>query len=371
MSGRRKPDLKVDVAEKPQKEEKKPFSLTNTGTFIEGDLAINKKGLLIKGESPKSNPSPSKSRESESTTVGSSTHLSYPSHIESLDLKSLKLIKILGRGSSGTVHQALHIPTNKELALKVITLEAEESIRKNIIGELKTLHKTQSEYIVSFFDAFYEDGTIYIAMEYMDKGSIADLLKSAGTLPEVVLAKITTQVLNGLIYLHKQLHLIHRDVKPSNFLVSSTGKVKISDFGVSSQLAHTISKAVSWVGTVTYMSPERIKGQSYSFDSDIWGLGLSLVECALGRFPYPPIEGPASTPPPALSFFELMGYIVRSPPPTLPAEKFSPEFCDFVSKCLQKSPELRPTAQSLLTHPFILKYNSEDFDMGEWVKSLS
>lgn len=82
--------------------------------------------------------------------------------------------------------------------------------------------------------------------------------------------------------------VVHRDIKPSNLLLNGAGEVKISDFGVSGQLASSVSNCLSWVGTVTYMSPERIKGDSYSFDSDLWSLGLTLLECALGRFPYPP-----------------------------------------------------------------------------------
>jgi serine/threonine protein kinase len=95
------------------------------------------------------------------------------------------------------------------------------------------------------------------------------------------------------------VQVVHRDIKPSNLLLNSAGEVKISDFGVSGQLASSVSNCLSWVGTVTYMSPERIKGDSYSFDSDLWSMGLTLLECALGRFPYPPpgrVQGCRQTP---------------------------------------------------------------------------
>ncbi len=77
-------------------------------------------------------------------------------------------------------------------------------------------------------------------------------------------------------------------LQPSNLLLTSQGDLKISDFGVSGQLTSSVSNCLSWVGTVTYMSPERIKGDEYSYDSDMWSMGLTLVECAMGRFPYPP-----------------------------------------------------------------------------------
>lgn len=96
-------------------------------------------------------------------------------------------------------------------------------------------------------------------------------------------ARLPWQVLLGLTYLHKELHIVHRDVKPCNLLVNRQGKVKISDFGVSGKLASSVADCASWVGTVTYMSPERISGKCYSFDSDVWSLGLSMMECAQGE----------------------------------------------------------------------------------------
>jgi len=98
---------------------------------------------------------------------------------------------------------------------------------------------------------------------------------AGGPLSEPVLAAITQPVLQGLAYLHRELHVIHRDIKPSNILVDTAGNIKIADFGVSGNLAHTLAKCASWVGTVHYMSPERISGGSYSYDSDIWSLGIT------------------------------------------------------------------------------------------------
>jgi len=354
--GGRKLEINVPVNESHDANAK-PFSLTSTGTFKEGDLAINKKGLLIKGESPKTAPS-------DGPRVGDGAREDVL-----FQLADLQVIKLLGHGSGGMVQKAHHVPSKRVVALKVITLDVKESVRKQIILELKTLYRNQSEYIVSLYDAFYTEGSIFIALEYMDGGSLADLLKASGKIEERVLANVTTQVLRGLVYLHKSLHLIHRDIKPSNLLLNTKGKVKIADFGVSGQLAHTLSQAVTWVGTVTYMSPERISGKSYSYDSDLWSLGLTLVECALGRYPYSANANSAQTGQP-VSFFELLDFIVQSPAPTLAANEFSPEFCSFVEDCLQKAPEERPSASELLTHPFIKKYQNDNLDMAEWVGSL-
>lgn len=350
MKGGRKLEISVPVVNTSKPE----FSLTNTGTFKEGDLAINKKGLLINNQSPKT------------TTdgvprVGDGARTSLAL---TFSLADLQVIKLLGAGSGGSVQKALHVPSKQVVALKVIPLDVKESVRKQIILELKTLYRNQSEYIVFLYDAFYTDGSILIGLEYMDGGSLADLLKASGKIEERVLANITTQVLKGLVYLHKSIHLIHRDIKPSNLLLNTQGKVKIADFGVSGQLAHTLSQAVTWVGTVTYMSPERISGKPYSFDSDLWSLGLTLVECALGYYPYnTEREGKP------VSFFELLDFIVVAPAPELPST-FSPELRSFISECLQKAPEERPSASKLLDHAFIKKYANDDLDMAEWVGSL-
>lgn len=136
--------------------------------------------------------------------------------------------------------------------------------------------------------------------------------------PEPYLAELTRQMLLGLSFLHDTARICHRDVKPSNLLLSSSGQLKISDFGTSSQLSNSMSKCLSWVGTVTYMSPERIRGDSYSFNTDVWSLGLLVLECALGRYPYPPQQqgaaeagagAAAAAPPPKLGFWELLEYI--------------------------------------------------------------
>jgi len=217
-----------------------------------------------------------------------------------------------------------------------------------------------------FFDAFYDEGSVFIALEFMNGGSLGDVLKNAGVIPEQILVKIVMQVLKGLNYLHKSLHLVHRDIKPCNLLLNRNGEVKISDFGVSGQLEHTLSKCSSWVGTVTYMSPERIQAASHSFDSDIWALGLSLIECALGRYPYPKNIG---SPHRQLDFWELTEFILKDSPPSLPPDKFSKELCLFTEACLQKLPEERPSAASLLNHAWIKNGAArKDVDLAEWLQ---
>ena len=194
-----------------------------------------------------------------------------------LDLKSedIEELQELGSGSGGTVHRVLHRPTNTVMARKTIHVEAKLSTQ--ILRELQFLHKCHSDYIVSFYGAFVHGGAVCMCMESMDVGSMDRIYKLEGKLPEIVLAKVAFAVLSGLVYLYENHRIIHRDVKPSNVLVNSKGKIKLCDFGVSGELQNSIAN--TFVGTSSYMSPERIQGGKYSIQG---GNAMTTVQ---GQFP--------------------------------------------------------------------------------------
>lgn len=182
------------------------------------------------------------------------------------------------------------------MAMKEMRLELDDSKFATIIMELDVLHRCQSPYIVDFYGAFFQEGAVYICMEFMDGGSV-DKLYGDGV-PEGVLRKITLSTVLGLKSLKDEHNIIHRDVKPTNILVNTRGQVKICDFGVSGNLVASMAKTN--IGCQSYMAPERISsggvaqaganpgGGTYSVQSDIWSLGLTIIECGLGRYPYPP-----------------------------------------------------------------------------------
>jgi len=182
------------------------------------------------------------------------------------------------------------------MAMKEMRLELEDSKFATIIMELDVLHRCASPFIVDFYGAFFQEGAVYICMEFMDGGSM-DKLYGDGV-PENVLRKVTLATTRGLKSLKDEHNIIHRDVKPTNILINTAGAIKICDFGVSGNLVASIAKTN--IGCQSYMAPERISsggvaqaganpgGGTYSVQSDIWSLGLTIIECAMGRYPYPP-----------------------------------------------------------------------------------
>jgi serine/threonine protein kinase len=213
---------------------------------------------------------------------------------------------------------------------------------------------------------------VSLMIEYMDGGSLEDIVDQGGCDDEPTLANIAIQALKGLSFLHS-CGQIHRDLKPGfkiclslfvalifsigNFLISHRGEVKVADLGIMKQLNMNtgakkglLPKTNTFVGTATYMSPERIDGKEYSFPSDVWAFGLSLVTIALGRLPIDTQGG----------YWTILHNIRDAPPPTLPADIFSADFRDFVGLCLKRNPDERHTCAQLLKHPFLHKVVAED-----------
>ncbi|TAQ83167.1 hypothetical protein B7494_g8508 [Chlorociboria aeruginascens] len=262
------------------------------------------------------------------------------------------------------------------MAMKEIRLELDEAKFSAIIMELDILHRCLSPYIIDFYGAFFQEGAVYICIEFMDGGSI-DKIYGDG-IPENVLRKITYATTQGLKTLKEDHNIIHRDVKPTNILVNTRGQVKICDFGVSGNLVASIAKTN--IGCQSYMAPERISGGgmaqsgaagggTYSVQSDIWSLGLTIIECAMGRYPYPPET--------YNNIFSQLSAIVEGDPPDLPADGYSLLARDFVSGCLNKIPNLRPTYSMLLQHGWLSELSKprtiseDDEDLADEMSELN
>lgn len=270
----------------------------------------------------------------------------------------------IGRGASSVVRKAIHVPTHRFVALKVINIFDKDK-RQQLLNELKVLVDggvTPVRGLISYAGAYYSPDTnqISVAMEYMEGGSLEGLLQRTGGIPEDVLSRISRDVLDGLSFLHRERHMVHRDIKPANILVNLAGEAKITDFGISTGLDNTLAMCNSYKGTMCYMSPERIRNEAYTFTADIWSLGLTLVECATGAYPYSTDQSPVGT----------MMEIMESDAPTPPQPRFSAVFADFVAACLHKDPLSRPSASVLLKHPFAGKGAVAGVDMAAYMHNV-
>ncbi|KYK57892.1 hypothetical protein DCS_04905 [Drechmeria coniospora] len=270
---------------------------------------------------------------------------------------------IVDRARSGSIRNT----TGKVMAMKEIRLELDDAKFTTILKELVILHECLSPHIIEFYGAFFQEGAVYICIEYMDGGSIDKLYE--GGIPESIVRKITYSTVMGLKTLKDDHNIIHRDVKPTNILANTRGQIKICDFGVSGNLVASIAKTN--IGCQSYMAPERISGGgmthgnadgTYSVQSDVWSLGLTIIECATGRYPYPPEV--------SSTIFSQLNAIVEGEPPGLPQEGYSDLARDFVKSCLHKVPKKRPTYAMLLQHPWMAPFSkpatiTEEDEEGE------
>ncbi|KAI9657627.1 MAG: MAP kinase kinase (MEK) [Bathelium mastoideum] len=292
-----------------------------------------------------------------------------------LDLKSEDLIvlKELGSGNGGTVSKVQHAATKVIMARKVIHVEAKKEVRKRIVRELQIMHECKFPAIVDFVGAFLNDvGDVIMCMEYMDCGSLDSISKSFGPIRVDVLGKIAESVLSGLNYLYNIHHIMHRDIKPSNILVNSRGQIKLCDFGVSSELVNSV--ADTFVGTGTYMAPERIQGSPYTVKSDIWSFGLTLMELAIAKFPFAANDNNADEEEAGgpQGILDLLQQIVLEPAPKLPkSDAFPPILEQLIDKCLLKDPAQRPTPQELYDKDLFLQAAKRTpVDLEAWAVGL-
>ncbi|GAB5371410.1 hypothetical protein AAMO2058_001577500 [Amorphochlora amoebiformis] len=253
-------------------------------------------------------------------------------------------IQRIGKGASGYVVKSFHLTTKRILALKHMSVDSAEQ-RHQLDKELIAFVKVQHPQIVTLEGAYYENGCIVIVLEYMDQGSLLDVIEKHKTIPEKYISQIAKQAIAGVAHIHSR-RFIHRDIKPDNFLVNSFGEVKVADFGLMRELPEREDGLTDKKGTIVYLSPERIgagEGTKFSFPTDIWAIGLSLIYCAIGKLPTQ-----------TSNFFELVNALENEAAPSLwEYKKFSKDFCDFIDKCMIKDPKERWTARALLDHPFI------------------
>ncbi|XP_031568016.1 dual specificity mitogen-activated protein kinase kinase 4-like [Actinia tenebrosa] len=277
----------------------------------------------------------------------------------------------IGRGAYGTVNKMFHPDSNTFMAVKRIRSTVDQKDQKQLLMDLDVvMRSSKCPLIVKFYGALFTEGDAWICMELMEISFDKCYRIVYGylhqTIPEDILGKVALAVVKALDYLKTELNIIHRDVKPSNILLDKQGCIKLCDFGISGQLVDSIAKTRD-AGCKPYMAPERIDPsscrQGYDIRSDVWSFGITMIELASGKFPYPKWT----------SVFDQLSQVVEGDPPRLVNDEFiqrSPELLNFVNICLTKEVAKRPKYAGLLRHPFILRYQDEPVDVGSWLARI-
>uniref|UniRef100_A0A671MUK8 non-specific serine/threonine protein kinase n=1 Tax=Sinocyclocheilus anshuiensis TaxID=1608454 RepID=A0A671MUK8_9TELE len=277
-----------------------------------------------------------------------------------IDLASLRdpagifeLVEVVGNGTYGQVYKGRHVKTGQLAAIKVmdVTEDEEEEIKLEINMLKKYSHHRN---IATYYGAFIKksppghDDQLWLVMEFCGAGSITDLVKNTkgNSLKEEWIAYISREILRGLAHLHAH-HVIHRDIKGQNVLLTENAEVKLVDFGVSAQLDRTVGRRNTFIGTPYWMAPEVIAcdenpDATYDYRSDLWSCGITAIEMAEGAPPLCDMH-------PMRALF----LIPRNPPPRLKSKKWSKKFFSFIEGCLVKNYTQRPPTDQLLKHPFI------------------
>jgi hypothetical protein len=254
----------------------------------------------------------------------------------------------IGEGGFGTVFMAVDQKTKQKVAIKKLNID---NVNEDALAaEMGIMKNCAHDNIVKFLGGYYSTDRLWIVMEYMDSGNLADILRLHKVYPltELQMRWVTWNVLNGLKYMHSN-HLIHRDIKSDNILLNREGAVKICDFGFAVQLTKRKQKRNTALGSLYWMAPEVIRGKDYDYKADVWSVGILLMEMAEGLPPY-------------MDLPELKALVTISKkgvPALQQPEKWSDNFKEFLGLCLKMKADARPTIKELLKHPWMIPAASD------------
>jgi serine/threonine protein kinase len=247
-------------------------------------------------------------------------------------------VKPLGKGSFGAALLIKRKSDGQLLVVKEVNMaKMNAKEREEARNECRILQQLSHPNIVRYYEHMERNGVLYIIMEYADGGDLHSKMKRhPGGLPEDVSLHYFAQICLAMDYLHSR-HILHRDIKTMNVFLTSSGAVKLGDFGIATVLRNTMGLANTVCGTPYYFSPELCKNKPYNNRSDVWAMGVVLYELATGKHAF---DGN--------SMQQLMQRILKTNAPPLPTT-FSRDFRAMLDSCLQKDPLRRPNIKQLLT----------------------
>ncbi|XP_053566909.1 mitogen-activated protein kinase kinase kinase 4 isoform X2 [Bombina bombina] len=260
----------------------------------------------------------------------------------------------IGEGQYGKVYTCISVDTGELMAMKEIRFQPNDhKTIKETADELKIFEGLKHPNLVRYFGVELHREEMYIFMEYCDEGTLEEVSRLG--LQEHVIRLYTKQITIAINVLHEH-GIVHRDIKGANIFLTSSGLIKLGDFGCSVKLknnAQTMPGEVnSTLGTAAYMAPEvitRAKGEGHGRAADIWSLGCVVIEMVTGKRPWHEYE----------HNFQIMYKVGMGNTPPIP-DRISPEGKDFLSHCLESDPKMRWTASQLLDHPFVKVCTDEE-----------
>nr|XP_020450578.1 mitogen-activated protein kinase kinase kinase kinase 2 isoform X2 [Monopterus albus] len=261
-------------------------------------------------------------------------------------LQDYELIHRIGCGTYGDVFKARNIRTSELAAIKIVKLDPGDDIT-SIQQEMTMMKECKHKNIVAFFGSYHRNTKLWICMEYCGGGSLQDIYHVTGPLKEKQIAYVCRETLQGLYHLH-ETGKMHRDIKGANILLTERGDVKLADFGVAAEISASAAKRKSFIGTPYWMAPEVAaveKKGGYNHLCDIWAVGITAIELAELQPPMFDLH--------PMRALMLMSKSSFQPPRLKDKSKWSAGFQSFVKMALIKNPRKRPSAETLLQHPFV------------------
>uniref|UniRef100_A0A8D2LQV5 Mitogen-activated protein kinase kinase kinase 4 n=1 Tax=Varanus komodoensis TaxID=61221 RepID=A0A8D2LQV5_VARKO len=260
----------------------------------------------------------------------------------------------IGEGQYGKVYTCISVDTGELMAMKEIRFQPNDhKTIKETADELKIFEGIKHPNLVRYFGVELHREEMYIFMEYCDEGTLEEVSRLG--LQEHVIRLYTKQITTAINVLHEH-GIVHRDIKGANIFLTSSGLIKLGDFGCSVKLKNNTQtmpgEVNSTLGTAAYMAPEvitRAKGEGHGRAADIWSLGCVVIEMVTGKRPWHEFE----------HNFQIMYRVGMGHKPPIP-DRISREGKDFLSHCLESDPKMRWTASQLLDHPFVKVCTDEE-----------